>query len=71
MTKRLIVTGAMRSGTTMIAGDVCSEILGITPRSECTALSDVLQLMNRWRQQYDERRTRDWLWNNSSGGGNR
>lgn len=68
MTKRLIVTGAMRSGTTMIAGDVCSEVLGLRPRSECTALSDLIQLANRWRTQFDEIRTRDWLRNSPSGG---
>jgi len=68
MTKRLLITGAMRSGTTMVAGDVASEILGLRPRSECTALSDLTQLVNRWRTQYDERRTGDWLHNIPSGG---
>jgi hypothetical protein len=65
MTKRLIISGAMRSGTTMIAADVSTEILGVTPRAECVVLADILKLVNRWRMHGDEKWVHDWLWNSA------
>lgn len=56
----VIVTGALRSGTTMLAGDI-SELLRIKHEPEATPLSDALKLVSKWRTGYEKKRFESWI----------
>lgn len=59
--KRVLITGTMRSGTTLINRDVCDSILQISAKSEITPLMESMSLAARWRKNYEKRRYQDWI----------
>ena len=61
LTGRLLVTGPLRSGTTMIASDIATRVLQVTPKPEISPLSDVLALSAKWRKNYDPPRYEAWI----------
>jgi len=58
---RVIVTGPMRSGTTMVADNILTELLHSRPKPEITPLSDLLAVTTRWRSGYEPKRFAAWL----------
>jgi hypothetical protein len=48
--KRVLITGTMRSGTTLINRDVCDSILHVSAKSEITPLMESMSLAARWRK---------------------
>jgi len=61
MTKRLLIIGVMRSGTTLVNRDICESIFKIPSKSEITPLVDSIQLAARWRENYETHRYQQWL----------
>jgi len=57
----LLVTGPMRSGTTMLAGDLSRRVLGTKPLSEISPLGDLFAMTSLWRSFYDPARYNDWI----------
>ena len=59
--QRLLITGPMRSGTTLIQREIVGKILKQPWRPEITPLSEVLALAARFRSGYEETRHNIWI----------
>ena len=59
--QRLMITGPMRSGTTLIQREIIGRILKQPWRPEITPLSEVLALAARFRYGYEEARQNTWI----------
>ncbi len=56
----LIITGPLRSGTTMVAHEI-SRFIGAKIRPEITPLSDLLRLTGKWRLNESDERYSSWI----------
>jgi len=59
--RKIIVTGPMRSGTTMLAGDISANLLRITPMPEINPLLDLSEVVEKWIRHQDDSEYLAWL----------